>query len=266
MTVVLLVVGLAFLVAGAELLVRGASRLAAALSISPLVIGLTVVAFGTSAPELAVSVQAALDGRAGIALGNVVGSNIFNVLLILGLSALIAPLAVSRQLIRVEVPYMIGVSVLLAVLAWNGRVSRVEGAALAILGIVYTAFQIRQSGVLENRNRNFSASKPLPWSSTENRISDELRSNVTVANLSAYSGSVRRYATSSSHRPFESSSAFSSKPMHKFPCSIAFTINSSMPTATESGSGQASESMVARLRASSMVRIPGPILCRVRSR
>ncbi len=143
MTAILLLAGLALLLAGAELLVRGASRLAAALSIPPLVIGLTVVAFGTSAPELAVSVQAALDGRAGIALGNVVGSNIFNVLLILGLSALIAPLVVSRTLVRIEVPIMIGVSLLLVAMGWNGHISRAEGAVLAILGIVYTWLQIR---------------------------------------------------------------------------------------------------------------------------
>ncbi|MFN3332121.1 MAG: sodium:calcium antiporter, partial [Caldilinea sp.] len=90
----LLTGGLVILVAGAELLVRGASRLAAALGIAPLVIGLTIVAFGTSAPEMAVSVQSALRGQADIALGNVVGSNIFNVLFILGLSALIVPLLV----------------------------------------------------------------------------------------------------------------------------------------------------------------------------
>ena len=106
--------GLALLVGGGEFLVRGASRLATAVRISPLVIGLTVVAFGTSAPELAVSVQAALAGSADLAIGNVVGSNIFNVLFILGISALIVPLVVSSQLIRWDVPVMIGVSLLSA--------------------------------------------------------------------------------------------------------------------------------------------------------
>src|SRR3989304_239998 len=94
--ILLFALGLALLVAGAELLVRGASRLAAAVGISPLVIGLTVVAFGTSAPELAVSVQASIAGQPDLALGNVVGSNIFNVLFILGISALIVPLVVSH--------------------------------------------------------------------------------------------------------------------------------------------------------------------------
>src|SRR5512143_302876 len=102
--------GLGMLVCGAELLVRGASRLAALLGISPLVIGLTVVAFGTSAPELAVSVESAFSGQADIALGNVVGSNILNVLFILGLCAVILPLRVAQQLLWLEVPLMIGAS------------------------------------------------------------------------------------------------------------------------------------------------------------
>jgi len=108
MDIVFFVLGLATLVGGAELLVRGASRLSLSFGISPLVVGLTVVAFGTSAPELAVSVQSAMTDRADIALGNVVGSNIMNILLILGASALIVPLVVASQLIRQEVPVMIG--------------------------------------------------------------------------------------------------------------------------------------------------------------
>ena len=105
--------GLVLLITGAEAIVRGASRLAGAIGISPLVIGLTVVAFGTSSPELAVSLRASLTGSPDIALGNVVGSNIFNVLFILGLSALIAPLAVAQQLVRFDVPLTIGASLLL---------------------------------------------------------------------------------------------------------------------------------------------------------
>ena len=107
MTWLALIGGLLLLAAGGELLVRGASSLAARLGMSSLVIGLTVVAFGTSAPEVAVSVGATLEGRGAIAVGNVVGSNLFNVLLILGASALIVPLAVSRQILRVDVPLMI---------------------------------------------------------------------------------------------------------------------------------------------------------------
>src|SRR3990167_9072305 len=100
MTIVYLIAGLVLLVAGAEVLVRGAAKLAAQFGIPPLIIGLTVVAFGTSAPETAVSVQAALNGSGDLAIGNVIGSNIANVLLILGLTAVVAPLIVSRQLIR----------------------------------------------------------------------------------------------------------------------------------------------------------------------
>jgi len=140
----LFVLGLVLLVVGAEILVRGASRLAAAIGISPLVIGLTVVAFGTSAPEMAVSVQSALSGQVGadIAIGNVVGSNIFNVLFILGLSAMIAPLVVSQQLIRIDVPIMIGVSILLYLLALDGSISRLNGLLLFGGIIAYTVFAI----------------------------------------------------------------------------------------------------------------------------
>jgi cation:H+ antiporter len=139
------VLGLVALVLGAELLVRGASKLALSFGISSLVVGLTVVSFGTSAPELAVSVQSTWSGQVDIALGNVVGSNIFNVLVILGLSALITPLVVHQQLIRQEVPVMIGASLLLWGLAANGGISRWEGWLLVSLLVVYIVFLIRQS-------------------------------------------------------------------------------------------------------------------------
>jgi len=137
--------GLAILTLGAEILVRGASRLALTLGISPLVVGLTVVAFGTSAPEMAVSVDAAVNGSGDLAIGNVIGSNIANVLLILGLSALIAPLAVADQVIRQEIPIMIGASVLLVVLAFDGSLSAGEGALLFALVLAYTGFLVVQS-------------------------------------------------------------------------------------------------------------------------
>jgi cation:H+ antiporter len=139
------VLGLAALIGGAELLVRGASRLALSFGISPLVVGLTVVAFGTSSPELAVSVQSAWSGQVDIALGNVVGSSIFNVLFILGLSALITPLLVAQQLIRQEVPVMVGASLLLWALVWDGGISRWDGALLFGLLTAYLVFVIRQS-------------------------------------------------------------------------------------------------------------------------
>lgn len=141
-TVLLFILGLVALIVGAELLVRGASRLAAAVGLSPLIIGLTVVAYGTSAPELAVSVQSGWQGQADIAIGNVLGSNIFNVLVVLGVSALIAPLAVSSQLIRYDVPLMIGVSGLLFVLALDGRVGRLDGALLFAGALFYTGLTL----------------------------------------------------------------------------------------------------------------------------
>jgi cation:H+ antiporter len=141
----LLLAGLVLLVIGAEALVRGSSKLAAMVGISPLVIGLTIVAFGTSSPEMAVSVQSSLAGQADIALGNVVGSNIFNVLLILGLSALVAPLVVAQQLIRLDVPIMIGVSILALFFGLDGTINRSDGVILFIGILVYTAFLIYQS-------------------------------------------------------------------------------------------------------------------------
>ncbi|MBE9079109.1 calcium/sodium antiporter [Romeria aff. gracilis LEGE 07310] len=144
-SIVLLVIGLVLLVLGAELLVRGASRLAALVGISSLVIGLTVVAFGTSAPELAVSLRASFSGQADIALGNVVGSNICNILLILGISSLIAPLIVAQQLVRLDVPIMIGVSILMLVFGLDGAITTSDGTILFIGGIVYTLFLVFQS-------------------------------------------------------------------------------------------------------------------------
>ena len=141
---VFFVLGLALLVAGAELLVRGGSRLALRLGLSPLLIGLTVVAFGTSSPEMAVSVQAGLAGQAEIAVGNIVGSNIFNVLFILGVSALITPLLVHRQLIRLDVLIMFGVSALLWVMALDGRIGPFDGLLLTAGIVAYTVFAVRQ--------------------------------------------------------------------------------------------------------------------------
>ncbi len=141
----LFALGLALLVAGAEALVRGAGRIAAGLGVSPLIIGLTVVAFGTSAPELAVSLKAALDGQAGIAIGNVVGSNIFNVLLILGVSAAITPLIVHLQLLKLDLWVMLAASLAVWPLAYDGGIGRVEGLALLAGAVMYTLWLIRQS-------------------------------------------------------------------------------------------------------------------------
>jgi cation:H+ antiporter len=134
------ILGLLLLVVGGDLLIRGSTRLAAALGIPPLVIGLTVVGFGTSAPELAVSVQASLSGNPGVALGNVLGSNIFNILFILGVSALLAPLTIQRQLIRLDVPVMVLASGLAYVFLADGVVGRVEAGSLLLLGVGYISY------------------------------------------------------------------------------------------------------------------------------
>lgn len=133
MTVLAFIGGLVALAAGGELLIRSSSRLATDLGVSRLFIGLTVVAFGTSAPEAVVSVVAAVQGQSDLAMGNVVGSSILNVLFILGLSALIIPLTVSTQLVRFDVPVMVGVSLLCLVLGLDGSVGQWDGLILLVL-------------------------------------------------------------------------------------------------------------------------------------
>ena len=145
MNLLMFIGGLILLVIGASMLVRGSSKLALSFGISPHVIGLTIVAFGTSAPEVAVSVGAVLDGNNDIAMGNVVGSNIFNVLFILGVSALITPLVVNIQLIRQEVPIMLGASLLLLAFSLDRKLSFLEGGFLIVLLVVYTVFLVVQS-------------------------------------------------------------------------------------------------------------------------
>ena len=137
-----ILLGLVLLVAGGEMLVRGAAGLAARIGMSPLVVGLTVVAFATSAPELAVTLGAVLGGEPGLAVGNVVGSNIANVLMILGISALILPLLVKVQLVRVDIPFMAAFSVLFFLLASDGGLNRVDGLILFVLLILYISVAI----------------------------------------------------------------------------------------------------------------------------
>ena len=122
---------------GAEVLVRGASSLAIRLGISPLVVGLTVVAFATSSPELVVSIKAAIEGNPGIVVGNVVGSNICNIALILGVAAMISPMSVKSQVIKREIPIMIIVSVILLLILLDDTITRVEGVFLVIGIITY---------------------------------------------------------------------------------------------------------------------------------
>jgi cation:H+ antiporter len=142
MTLLFLLAGLVLLYFGAEGLVRGSSSIALRLGVSPLLIGLTVVAFGTSAPELVVSLKAALMGQGDISVGNVVGSNICNIGLILGVAALIVPIKVASQIVRVDTPIMIAVTGLALVLLYDGTLSRFEGIFLFVLLIVYLIFSI----------------------------------------------------------------------------------------------------------------------------
>ena len=143
--VLFLLAGFVILIAGAEVLVRGASGLAASFGISKVIIGLTVVAFGTSAPEMAVSLRSGFQGQTDILLGNVIGSNIANILLILGASAVIAPLRVDAKLIRADVPLMIGITLLLFVMVLNGVLSRWESIALSLILGGYAWFLVREN-------------------------------------------------------------------------------------------------------------------------
>ncbi len=143
---VLFVAGLVLLVAGGDALVRGAVALAERFRISPLVIGLTIVGFGTSAPELMVSVQAALGGQPGIAIGNVVGSNTANILLILGLSAAIGPIVAQFAGVRRDLLWMLGAAFVLVPMFWDGMVGRIEGAILFAGILAYIIICLRQAG------------------------------------------------------------------------------------------------------------------------
>ncbi len=138
--IVLLVIGFALLYFGAEWLVKGAASLAKSLGISTVVIGLTVVAFGTSAPELVVSVVASIQNKSMIAVGNVVGSNICNIALILGLAALIIPVTANRSVVRRDIPLMLAISAYLLILSLDSYISRAEGVTLFGGVILYTVY------------------------------------------------------------------------------------------------------------------------------
>ncbi|MBK5510284.1 MULTISPECIES: calcium/sodium antiporter [unclassified Pseudomonas] len=158
--------GLFLLIAGAELMVRAAVRLAARLHVRPLIIGLTIVALSSSAPQMAVSLQAMLAQNADIAVGSVIGSSIFNILVTLGLSALIIPLRVSRQLVRLDIPLMIGASLLVCVLAWNERLTRLDGVILLAALVLYLGLLLRQSRHSARPQTNHEATSQAPWFSS----------------------------------------------------------------------------------------------------
>lgn len=144
--VLLLAAGFVFLVKGADWFVDGAAGIAEKFGIPHLVIGLTIVAMGTSAPEAAVSITAALKGNAGITIGNIVGSNILNILVILGIASVIVPIAVAKSTVRVEIPYMLAITILLLMLGCTGnKIVFWEGAVLWIAFILYLSYLFRMA-------------------------------------------------------------------------------------------------------------------------
>ena len=158
----LLILSLVALYIGAGWLVQGSSALAFKAKISPLVVGLTIVAFGTSAPELVVSLNATLKGEGDIAIGNIIGSNIFNIGIILGVSATICPLQVKKQLLRIDIPVMLAATVLLTILFWNGTLGRTEGLFFLTGIIIYTIFSLFYSRTKNNLNTGL----PIRWPSS----------------------------------------------------------------------------------------------------
>lgn len=157
----LLVVGFAMLVKGADWFVDGTSGVARKLGIPQLVVGLTIVAMGTSAPEAAVSITAALKGNASIAIGNVVGSNILNILIILGITAVITSVAIQKSTLWVEIPYMLVVTIVLIIMGLDGSVSRLEGGILWGMFLVYFGylFYLAKNGKEENKEVETSTGK-----------------------------------------------------------------------------------------------------------
>ncbi len=143
MLYVTMLLALVVLTLGADWLVRGAVRLAERFGVSRLLVALTIVAFGTSAPELAVSVHSTLHGQPDVAVGNVVGSNVMNLLLILGLAALFAPLVIARKLVRIDIPVLVAVSALLLLLSLDGSIGRLDGVLLFAGGVGYTLLSVR---------------------------------------------------------------------------------------------------------------------------
>lgn len=145
MAYILFTIGLIILLAGAEFLVSSSSKVALRFGLSPVLIGITIVAFATSAPEIAVSVDAALAGESTMAIGNVLGSNVANILLILGLSALLSPVLISKRIIRLDIPIMIGITLLVYVLSLDQLISTLDGIILLIVFTAFMIFQIKQA-------------------------------------------------------------------------------------------------------------------------
>ncbi|MFT3890192.1 MAG: sodium:calcium antiporter [Anaerolineales bacterium] len=174
-SILIFIAGLLVLILGADLLVRGASRLAAAFGVSPLVIGLTIVAIGTASPEIAVSLQAALNGQGDLTLGNVLGSNIFNILFILGTISIITPIVIAEQLIGKDVPLMLGISLLTFVLAMDGRLGWLDGVILLLCLVLYMIFALRES---RNESRDVQKEYSREYAEKEKRTSRRTLMNV----------------------------------------------------------------------------------------
>lgn len=165
--IIYIIIGLFLLVKGGDFLVDGAVAIAQKAKLSSMVIGLTVVGFGTSAPELLVSTQAAWAGNSGIAIGNVVGSNIANIALILGLTALVRPCPTSRQTLRIDMPFMVLSCVLLSIIGFTGTIGRIAGLTGIVMLIVFISWQIVNSRKQTAEADEDSNKKPMPlWRAT----------------------------------------------------------------------------------------------------
>ncbi|WP_006246969.1 calcium/sodium antiporter [Mycolicibacterium tusciae] len=173
-------VGLGALVAGAEVMVRGGAKVASRFGISPIVIGLTVVSIGTSMPELAVGVVSAVDGNGALAVGNIAGTNVVNLLLVLGLSALLLPLALQMRTLRFELPVMAGAAVLLWLLVLDGVLTRIDGAVLTVGAVVYTLAVVRTAR-RETRDVTTEFTTAYPKAQTPDRTA--LHIGMTVAGI-----------------------------------------------------------------------------------
>lgn len=160
MEYILLIVGFVLLIKGADFFVDGASSVAAKLKVPSLVIGLTVVSIGTSLPEAAVSISASLSGSNGISLGNVIGSNIFNLLMVVGVSSIILPIVTDRDILKRDMPFNIGITVLLLLMLLDGKLGRLDAVLLLLLLAVYLFILIRSA--LKNRQEG-EATKVLTW-------------------------------------------------------------------------------------------------------
>lgn len=164
MTILLFILGLIALIAGAELFLKAVDHFGLKWGVSPLIMGLTVVAFATGAPELAISIKAAASGSADLVLGNIIGSNIANILLILGITSLIATLNITLRVIRIDVPIVIGVSAVLFFLAWDGKLTTLDGVILLggfIAYSIFTYFQIRKGRDEDNVEEVFQYEKSV---------------------------------------------------------------------------------------------------------